>query len=98
VAELDLSAAARADLVDIRIFSLEPFGPEVADRYFRGFAAAFALLADHPLAGAARPEIGNRIRCFTHRKHRIFYVVDAHVVLIVRILHHATDAGRVFKQ
>lgn len=98
VAELDLSPAARTDLVDIRIFSLEQFGPEVADQYYRGFSLAFALLADHPLAGVATPEYGAGYRCLTHRRHRIFYLVKAETVLIVRILHHARDVRRVLKQ
>jgi toxin ParE1/3/4 len=94
MAELDLSPAARADLVEIRKFSIEQFGAPVADAYFLGFGEAFALLRSHPLAGQAQPTLGRDIRCFTHRKHRIFYRVEAELVLIVRIIHHARNARR----
>jgi plasmid stabilization system protein ParE len=32
-----------------------------------------------------------------HRRHRIFYVVDDEMVLIVRILHYAMDAQQALK-
>lgn len=92
MAELDLSPAARADLVDIRVYSVDQFGGEIADSYFLGFEAAFALLRQHPLAGASRPELGNTIRCLVHRRHRIFYTFEGELVLIVRIVHHAMNA------
>jgi toxin ParE1/3/4 len=94
VADLDISPAARADLVDIRRFSLDQFGPEVADSYFMGFDDAFSLLAEHPMAGPSRPEFGLDIRCLVHRSHRIIYKIDSDVVVIIRILHHSRDAKR----
>jgi toxin ParE1/3/4 len=84
-------------LLDIREFSIERFGPDVADDYFLGFDEAFDPLADHPLVGEARPELGKDIRCLVHRRHRIFYAVQEDRVLIVRIVHHAMDARRALK-
>jgi toxin ParE1/3/4 len=97
VARVVPTSAARADLVEIRQFSVEQFGPEAADRYFLGFDDAFDLLATHPHAGPLKPEYGKAYRCLVHRQHRIFYVVEAEVVLIVRILHHARDARSALK-
>lgn len=45
MADLRLTAAARADLVEIRRYSIVEFGGNVADIYFRGFKDAFALCA-----------------------------------------------------
>ena len=90
--------AARDDLVAIRLYSIEQFGPDVADEYFLGFDLAFDLLAKHPLAGPAAPEYGKTYRCLMHRRHRIFYAVNDDVVRIIRILHHAMDAKQVLKQ
>ncbi len=53
MAELDLSPAARADLFEIRVYSVDQFGVAVADSYFLGFDEAFALLREHPMAGVA---------------------------------------------
>ena len=90
--------AARNDLVAIRLYSIEQFGPRVADEYFLGFDLAFDLLANHPLAGPATPEYGKAYRCLMHRQHRIFYAVNDEVVRIIRILHHAMDAKLALKR
>jgi toxin ParE1/3/4 len=94
MAELDLSPAARADLVEIRRYSIEQFGAAIADAYFLGFDQAFDVLRRHPLSGSQQLELGKGLRCYTHRKHRIFYIVEAELVLIVRIIHHARNARR----
>ncbi len=91
------SLAARTDLLEIREYSIEQFGGDVADTYFLGFDEAFDLLASHPLIGSARPELGKGIRCLVHRRHRIFYSFDGETVLIVRIVHHAMDVRRALK-
>lgn len=89
MAEVRLSAAARADLVEIRRHSLAHFGGAAADRYFRGFKRVFNLLADRPLVGVGHPEFGPAVRRFSHESHRIFYRVDGETVRVMRILHHA---------
>lgn len=91
MADVRFSSAARSDLAAIDEYSARQFGDEVADAYARGFAEAFDLLSRHAEAGSAWPELGDGIRCQVHRRHRIFYRVDANFILIVRILHHAMD-------
>jgi toxin ParE1/3/4 len=97
MAELDLSPAARADLVDIRLYSIKQFGANVADAYFHGFDEAFALLRQHPKVGPEQKGLGQEIRCLVHRRHRIFYQIEDNLVVIVRILHHAMNAKRMLK-
>ncbi len=94
VARVIPSPSAQADLEEIRDYSIEQFSAEVADAYFLGFDEVFDLLASHPLAGQAHPELGKGVRCILHRKHRIFYTVNGDTVVIIRIIHHAQDAGR----
>lgn len=94
MARLRLSTAARADLIEIRKYSLFEFGHGVADSYFRGLNTVFALLRERPFAGASRSDLGDGLRCFTHRRHRIFYRIESDLVLIVRIVHHAQSARR----
>lgn len=94
MAKLRILGTAEADLIAIRLYSIREFGDEVADAYFRGFTKALHLLRDHPSAAGARPELGDDIRCLIHRRHRIFYSVDADVVIIRRIIHHAQSAQR----
>ena len=94
MARLRLSEAARNDLTEIRAYSLKEFGADVADAYFRGFSQSFALLRERPHAGAMQTDMQGSIRCLVHRRHRIFYLVDDDLVLIVRIIHHARNARR----
>ena len=94
-AEVRLSSAARADLVEIREYSIAQFDPETANAYFLGFDEAFDLLSTHPNIGMARPDLGKGIRCLTHRKHNLFYRVGTLVVIIIRVVHHARDAKAV---
>lgn len=97
MAELDLSPEARQDLVEIRIYSLEKFGPDTADAYFLGFDQAFDRLSQHPHVGVPKPEMGLGVRCLVHRRHRIFYIIEGDVVVIVRIIHHARDIWSALK-
>ncbi len=90
--KLRLSQAARADLIDIRGYSVMEFGVEVADIYFNGFNQAFSLLRERPFIGASQPDLGRDVRCLTHRRHRIFYRVRDDAILILRVLHHTRHA------
>lgn len=49
-------------------------------------------LGDMPLIGNAEIRLGDGLRSFSYRSHRIYYRVAEQPVLIVRILHHAQDA------
>ena len=91
---LRLSQGAQQDLIEIRQYSIVEFGTDVADAYFRGFNQSFALLHARPFCGALQPEIAPDVRCFVHRRHRIFYCVQDDLVLILRIIHHARNARR----
>jgi toxin ParE1/3/4 len=66
----------------------------VARDYLEGVRGVFSLLRDSPAAGAAEEDLGEGIRGFTYRSHRIYYRLDVDGVLIVRILHHARDVLR----
>ena len=87
-----LTRLARADLAEIDRYTFAQYGTEAADRYTRGFATAFDLLARHPQAGATRPDLGDGMRCLVHHRHRVFYACDDQRVVVIRVLHHARDA------
>ena len=91
MAEVKLSATARRDLAGIDAYSAEVFGDKVADDYTRGMNEAFAMLADVPFAGEARPDYGKGVRCKVFGSHRILYRVEGEIVYVQRILHHGQD-------
>lgn len=96
--KLRLALAARDDLRDIRVYGKSAFGAATALRYLDGLRSAFATLRDHPLIGAAEDDLGEGLRGFAYRSHRIYYRANGDGVLIVRILHHARDAMRALER
>lgn len=92
--KLRLSAAARDDLREIRIYSKARFGVPVAREYLTGLSMTMALLGERPLIGANADDLAIGLRGMTYRSHRLFYRVASDRVEVIRILHHARDARR----
>jgi toxin ParE1/3/4 len=92
VIKLRLTPAARRDLVEIRIYSREQFGSNVADQYFRGFNQAFARLRAFPEVGVEQTGYREPFRSLLCGKHQLFYTFDGDLVLIARIIHVARNA------
>jgi toxin ParE1/3/4 len=94
MADIVVRPAASADIADIYVFSLERFGIETADQYHDGLQAAIMRLAEYPESGPIYPKLRPPIRFHTYKRHHIFYEYDGATIWIIRILHHALDAGR----
>jgi toxin ParE1/3/4 len=91
VKRLDIKAAARRDLAEIRDFSTERFGGKVSAAYLAGFRAAFQRVLEFPEMGSVIPEAKVVTHLYVYRSHRIFHRVDKDKVLIVRIIHHSRN-------
>jgi toxin ParE1/3/4 len=94
VIPVEISDAADADLEAIYHYGADRFGEDAAARYLRGFADAFALIAEHPLIGAVIETVRPPIHGLPHGSHRIFYDVFADHVVVQRILHVRMDVER----
>ena len=93
VKRLDIKAAARRDLADIRDFSIERFGGSVAAGYLASFEVVFRRIIEFPEIGAVSAETKALTYLYAYRSHRIFYRVTKTDIIIVRILHKARDAS-----
>lgn len=64
--DIRISLLARADIVDILIYTRETFGPQARLRYEQLIATALRDLADEPdrRGSLARPEFGETIRSY----------------------------------
>lgn len=89
-----LTLAAQRDLNMIQDHGLAEFGVVAVRAHMEGFDRTFGLLRDHPLSGQARPDIGERIRVFSHPPHRILYRLADDALVIARVVHAAQDMGR----
>ncbi|WP_068071103.1 type II toxin-antitoxin system RelE/ParE family toxin [Novosphingobium lentum] len=94
MAEVVLSRAAAADLVDIGEYGEAHFGGAAADAYQDDVDRCMALLASHPYSGEAKPGWGKEFRGLVCNRHRIVYRVDGQTVRISRILHHSREVSR----
>jgi toxin ParE1/3/4 len=86
-----LSKAAAQDLEDIYLYGFMQFGEAQADRYAALLEDRIELLCKNPLLGRIDTAITPAIRRFECESHVIFYDLSATQLLIVRILHGATD-------
>ena len=87
--QLVLLAGARADLLAIERFSLEEFGPAVADSYMSRIEHALDRLLDFPESGPVYPGIRPTVRYLSVGSHRIFYDFDGKRISVARVLHQA---------
>jgi toxin ParE1/3/4 len=92
VKRLELSVAADADLFDILAYGTAVHGEAASDAYYAGLADSFSFLCQTPEAGQIDAAVELGLRRWRYRQHRIFYRVDEASILIVRILHVASDA------
>lgn len=79
VARLRIAQVAREDLRTIRIHGKAAFGAAAARAYLEGLRRLFSLLRSAPQAGAAEDDLGQGIRGFPYRSHRIYYRLDEDV-------------------
>lgn len=93
---LEISRQADADLSQILRAGFDSFGPVVAQDYHFSFGRTFALLKDRPRAGIAEPKLGPAVRSIKHRKHRIYYEIEADRIVVLRVLHAHRDVRRGF--
>ncbi|WP_439546249.1 type II toxin-antitoxin system RelE/ParE family toxin [Sandarakinorhabdus sp.] len=87
MADVTLSTAAARDLDAIFDYGADHWGTEQAATYVASFADCFALLADFPLIGTARPDVEPSLRSTPHGSHIVYFSSDARQVVIERILH-----------
>ena len=93
---LEIKAEARRDLKDIRDFSAAEFGPEIALNYLRDIRSSFERIRDFPGIGEESAISIPPLRVLPCRIHRIYYRADENAVTIIRILHKARNASRMF--
>lgn len=89
--QLELKAAARADLQHIYDYSAAEFGIAVAETYLAGLRNIFGKLLDFPMLGRVCLGVKPEMRVISYRRHRVFYQLTGDLILIVRILHDRRD-------
>ena len=82
---------ALRDLDAIADYSLAAWGERQTLKYLLELEKRFAWLADNPMAGRARDDIGAGYRSYPQGAHVVFYLADADGVAIIGVPHAAMD-------
>jgi toxin ParE1/3/4 len=87
-----LTAAAEADLEEIRAYTEETWGEARWLAYFGDILEAFERIAAFPRSGRARDAFAPGLRSVRCREHVIFYLPDVgSAVVVQRIVHGAQN-------
>ena len=73
-------------------WSRRTFCEDKADAYFLSWRDCFQSLADNLRIGQSANLLHVGLLCHRHARHRIYYLVEASGIFILRVLHDAIDA------
>ena len=82
-----LTPDARSDLIDIRRFTSEQWGAGQSKKYLSELRQTILLLAENPLPGHVRPDLGSEVLSFPYVSHVIYYLVHKQQLVVFGVLH-----------
>ena len=85
---------AHEDLREIALYTKENWGVAQKNAYLKSIKMIFDRLAENPMIGRRRSELGKGVFSIPVREHVGFYQYDAAWVYIARILHQRRDPKR----
>ena len=86
--------AARADLIEIWIYSFKRWGEAQADRYLDKLKQVFHTLAKWPEQGENRSDLRPHTWSRSAARHVAFYTFTGRELRIRRVLHGSMDPGQ----
>jgi toxin ParE1/3/4 len=89
------SSDANADIEGIAFYIFD-LNPVAADRFLDALDETCEMLAEHPLIGRPRSELGENLRSFPVGNYLIFYVPRADGVDIARVIYGGRDLPGAF--
>ena len=84
---LHIIPAAKRDLQDIWLYTLEMWGAVQAERYVTSLKEACNKLVKSPFLGKALPDLSEDVRVYYCQCHYIFYLKDADRIVFLAFLH-----------
>jgi plasmid stabilization system protein ParE len=78
---------ARADLLALRAWGEDRWGPERSRDFLDGLIDTIERLADFPLIGRPRDVLFPGLRSDRYKDHLVFHVIEADGPVIVAVLH-----------
>jgi toxin ParE1/3/4 len=78
---------ARADLLNVRKYTLKTWGREQSVKYLQELNKILLLLSDSPSIGIQRTDISLTTFSFIYASHIVYYTVDKKTLVIFAVLH-----------
>ncbi|MEX1666636.1 type II toxin-antitoxin system RelE/ParE family toxin [Zhongshania arctica] len=91
---LEITPEAESDLVDIWVYTCNEWGVDQADKYLDQLERGINQLIDYPELGLDYSHVLPGYRQLHQEHHLVFYRLEKHYILIVRVLHENIDAPR----
>jgi toxin ParE1/3/4 len=91
---LDVSQAARADLMEIHAYSRRMWGIARATAYLGGLREALRSLARGDASGQRADDVTADLRRLVVGSHVVWFRIEDESLRIIRVLHQSRDAGR----
>lgn len=82
-----LTPEAKADLIDIRRFTITQWGSTQSQKYLSELRLTLRMLAAAPSLGRSRLDIGSDVLSFPYVSHVIYYVVHEQQLVVFGVLH-----------
>ncbi len=91
MAEVRITPAAKAQLIDIWHYTADTWGETQADTYLMEIDKKIQNLAGNPFIGKSRSEVRRGYHSLPANKHVIFYTITGAYVNIIGVLHAKMD-------
>jgi toxin ParE1/3/4 len=88
---INISPAAKNDLSEIAVFTLEKWGISQRNKYIKDIFDAFEELSKHPNLGKKADSIYKSYRIYKINKHCIFYTFNSTNLIIAGIFHEKME-------
>lgn len=89
--KIRITPRAREDLRNIGRYTERAWGKAQRNRYLKSIEARFQWLAENPLLGKRRTDIGEGYHSFPEGEHVVFYLFDSGNLDIIGITHKEMD-------
>jgi toxin ParE1/3/4 len=89
------STKANLDIFKISEYIFE-LNPPAALKFIEDLNRVCQRLADHPLMGRQRPDLGENVRSFPIGNYLVFYVPENDGIVVARIIYGGRDLPEVF--
>ena len=86
-----ITPRARDDLKNIGRYTESTWGKDQRNRYLKNIEVRFQWLAENPLSGKHRADIGEGYYSFPEGRHVIFYLIGSGAIDVIGIPHKEMD-------